>query len=89
MSELKNIKDGFNAGYIIREKKPELYQQLVKAFGEVDLPFFKSFIDGGKQVSKEQIRHLMSKDSFSDYSNPDKNISKDFNKEDINPEMDI
>ena len=64
MSEINDLKDGFNAGYIIRKHKPQLYEQLNHAIHDVDLPFFQSFIDGGEELTKEHIKNLMQKDSM-------------------------
>ena len=52
-SESKDILEGFNAGYVMRQKRPQVYKQLEKEFEELDLPFFKSFIEGGKAYLQE------------------------------------
>lgn len=88
MSELKDIVDGFNAGYVIRKEKPLLYEQLNHAINDVDLPFFESFIKGGEELTTEQLKQLMSKDSISidktkslDKISPSKDLTE--------PDMDI
>ncbi|MEM9547953.1 MAG: hypothetical protein AAGA77_18375, partial [Bacteroidota bacterium] len=59
MSEINDIVDGFNAGYIIQQKKPELYKQLENVLNEVELPFFDAFIKGGIESKEERLKSLM------------------------------
>lgn len=56
MDEAKEILEGFNAGYILREHRPELSKQLESSLGEVELPFFEGFISGGREFTKEQTK---------------------------------
>lgn len=83
MSDVKDVLDGFNCGYIIRNRKPELYKQLVQQVDEVDLPFFTSFKDGGKEYEKELIKGLMNRGHQFNSSN------KTLDKDNIELDMDI
>jgi len=51
MSDINEIKDGFNAGYILKTKSPEVYALLQGSLNEVDIPFFSGFVAGGKEKS--------------------------------------
>jgi len=57
--EAKEILEGFNAGYVIRQKRPELFKQLQKSLKDVDLPFFNAFEDGGKKYTKDKFKSLI------------------------------
>jgi len=59
MGEIKDIVDGFNAGYIIQQKRPEVYKQLEPVLNEVELPFFDGFIKGGIESKEERLKELM------------------------------
>ncbi len=59
MSEIKDIMEGFNAGYIIQQKRPEVFKQLESAINEVELPFFDAFIKGGLESKEERLKFLM------------------------------
>lgn len=75
MSEGKDILDGYNVGYILNQRRPDVYSHLKNQFKDVDLPFFNAFIEGGKEVEQER-RIKISKSSYP--------ISKD-----LGPEIDF
>ncbi len=81
MSEIKDIIDGFNSGYIIQQKKPDLYKQLEDVLNEVELPFFDAFIKGGIESKEERLKSLM---LGKDISFPSKESPS---KEEIEPEI--
>ena len=56
MSEAKKTLEGFNAGYILKEHRPELSKQLENSLGDIELPFFKGFVAGSKEFIKEQTK---------------------------------
>ena len=53
MSNDKEIKDGFNAGYILKTKSPETYKILIENLKDVELPFFKGFVEAGLEVQQD------------------------------------
>ena len=83
MDEEKYLK-GFNAGYLMQEKSPELYKNLSENLS-LNNEFVSGLKDGGEQYIKEARSSLM-KDSMDDLDpdkiTPDKspNITKDRDK---------
>jgi len=52
----KEILDGFNAGYLIEQHRPELAQQLTKALEGVEVPYFEGFVEGSKEFVRERAK---------------------------------
>jgi translation elongation factor EF-Tu-like GTPase len=81
--EEKDRLDGFNAGYIIEQYRPELSQKLTTSLDGVELPFVEGFIAGSKEFAKEreQVRSRSIsklKDTIQDrIPNPSKEQDKD------------
>ncbi len=59
MSEINDIVDGFNAGYIIQQNRPEIFKQLENVLNEVELPFFDAFVKGGIESKEERLKTIM------------------------------
>ena len=87
MTEGKEILAGFNAGYIIEKHQPELFKQLENAIEKVELPFFESFIEGGKEYSKERAKTKFLNELKKDFTQPPS--YKDYSKEDIDIDPEI
>lgn len=84
MNEDNYIK-GFNAGYLMQEKSPELYKQLSDGINK-DSDFINGLKDGGEQFINDARSTLMKEKA--DDLDPDKNmlgkspdISKDRDKD--------
>ena len=86
-NESKDILEGYNAGYIIKQKTPELFKQLQESLKDVDLPFFNAFEEGGKEYTQEKIRELVRKDSKPNI-NEELKLSKE-NPDKDEPEIDM
>lgn len=52
-SEYDDIKDGFNAGYVLRKHEPDLAKQLAESYKNVEGDYFKAFISGTKEYARE------------------------------------
>ncbi|MEM6395917.1 MAG: hypothetical protein AAF741_06185 [Bacteroidota bacterium] len=52
-SEYDDIKDGFNAGYVLRKHEPDLAEQLAESYKNVDGDYFKAFISGTEEYARE------------------------------------
>jgi hypothetical protein len=52
--EERDMLDGFNAGYILEEHRPELSQRLVESVDGVELPFVQGFVAGSQEYAKER-----------------------------------
>jgi hypothetical protein len=83
MSEIKEILEGFNAGYIIEQKQPELAKQLQAAVSEVEDEFFEGFVAGGEEASKERTRGKLLDKLRGDLSGSTRSRSKDLDKDGI------
>lgn len=64
MSEIKDIVEGFNAGYIIKKSRPELFEELTPELNNIELPYFEAFIKGGVEFTEERIKSLMKKNNL-------------------------
>ena len=56
MDDLKEALEGFNAGYILEQKRPTLAQSINKTVKDADDPFFQGFQEGSAEYSKEKAR---------------------------------
>ena len=43
MSELKDILEGYNSGYILQQKRPQIFKQLEEPLQDIQTPFFEAF----------------------------------------------
>lgn len=53
MAEYDDIKDGFNAGYVLHKHEPELAKKLAETYKNVDGDYFKAFISGTEEYARE------------------------------------
>jgi hypothetical protein len=83
MSEINEILEGFNAGYIIEQKRPELAKKLQTAVSEVEDEFFAGFVAGGEEASKERSRSKLLDKLRGDLSRPTRSRGKDRDKDGI------
>jgi len=81
MNDSQDILDGFNAGYILKQERPEVFKHLENSFQDVDLPFFNSFKEGGKEFTNDRFRSLIINKELPE----DKRFDLDKNA----PEMDV
>ena len=82
MNELKDIREGFNTGYIIQQHRPEIFKIIESSTKDVELPFFDAFKKGGETFTKDKIKSLLldnlpSNSLSSTKDNPDLDIEKD------------
>lgn len=89
MSEIKEILEGFNAGYLIEKKQPALAKQLHSAVSEVEEDFFQGFIQGREEFTKERSKSKLIDRLRDDFSKPLPSSSKEKGKgKDIDMDID-
>jgi hypothetical protein len=84
MNDEKEILEGFNAGYIIRSKKPELFDQLKSQFEDLKIPFFTSFVSGGREFDFTKV-----KSALKNYPVEHKRVKSEKGKSKEEPGMDL
>lgn len=89
MSEYEDIKDGFNAGYVMRKYEPELTEKLSVSYASAEGDFFKAFVAGTKEYERELIdkakKRFPNLDSLPYVENPEPDNSRSKDE----PEIDI
>ena len=82
MSDLKDIKEGFNTGYIIQQHRPEIFKIIKDSTKDTNLAFFQAFKKGGETFTKDKLKSLLldnlpSNSHTSTKDNPDLDIEMD------------
>ena len=54
MDEGKEIQEGFNAGYILEQYRPQLTKAIIDGVKEGNSPFLEGFKAGSKEYTKER-----------------------------------
>ena len=85
MSEIENIKEGFNTGYIIQQHRPETFKIIEDSTKDTELSFFEAFKKGGETFTKDKLKSLMKNH---DFKIPDSKPKTKSNTKD-DPEIDM
>ena len=56
MNEAKEIQEGFNAGYILEQYRPQLTKAIIEGIKEGNAPFLEGFKAGSQEYAKERGR---------------------------------
>ncbi len=59
MEQEKDIIEGFNAGYILKSQKPELFEQLKSSLKDSNSEYFKAFNEGAETYEQEKAMELL------------------------------
>ena len=89
MAEYDDIKDGFNAGYVLHKHEPELAKQLAETYKDVDGDYFKAFISGTEEYAREIKIERGKKFPGFDNVHLSAPSTKDKNKNRQEPDMDL
>ncbi|MEM6360853.1 MAG: hypothetical protein AAF731_12235 [Bacteroidota bacterium] len=86
-SEYDDIKDGFNAGYVLRKHEPDLAKQLAESYKDIDGDYFKAFISGTEEYAKEL--NMERSRLYPGLDGSRSNLSAEKSKEKNGPDIDL